>query len=83
MSGSHPLSATFVWPIEIQVHCENQGPSKSPTRDIKGNRLFSSLITWVPVIGSGDNITCPHPETRKRGRISSEEILFWEEKRVK
>ena len=58
MPVSHPLWATFVWPIEIQVHCENQSSSMTRTRDIQSNRLCSSLITWVPVIGSGDKIAC-------------------------
>ena len=47
MPGSHPLWATSVWPIEIQVHCRNQSSSMSRTRDIQSNRLCSSLITWV------------------------------------
>ena len=58
MPGSHPLWATFVWPIEIQVHCKNQSSSMTRTQDIQGNRLCSSLITWVPVIGSVDKIAC-------------------------
>ena len=48
MPGSHPLSATFIWPIEIQVHCENQSSSISRTRDIQRNGLCSSLIMWIP-----------------------------------
>ena len=58
MPGSYPLSATFVWPIEIQVHCENQSSSMSRTRDVHSDRLHSSLITWGLVIGSGDKIAC-------------------------
>ena len=58
MPGSHTLWATFVWPIEIQVHCKNQSSRMNRTRDIQGNELCSSLITWVPVIGSVDKIAC-------------------------
>ena len=58
MPGSHPLWATFVWPIAIQVHCKNQSSSMTTARDKQGNRLCSSLIKWVPVIGSVDKIAC-------------------------
>ena len=58
MPGSHPLSATFVWLIEIQFYCENQSSSMSHTRDIHSNRVCSSLITWGLVIGSGNKIAC-------------------------
>ena len=45
---SHPLSATFVWPIKIQVHCENQSFSMSGLgfRDELGLWLSSG---WVRV----------------------------------
>ena len=58
MPWSHPLWPTFVWPIKIQVHCKNQSSSMTCTRGIQGNRLCSSLITSVPVIGSVDKIAC-------------------------
>ena len=45
-------------------------------REVRKGRMVSSEE-------SREDSQCPHPETRKPGRISSEEILFWEEKRVK
>ena len=41
MPGSHPLWATFVWPIEIQVHCKNQSSSVSGIWDIDQNKSRS------------------------------------------
>ena len=68
MLGLHPLSATFVWPIKIRVHCKNYSPRMSHTREIISNtlllcRLCSSPITWGTVIGSGDKIACSRKET--------------------
>ena len=41
MPGSHPLWATFVWLIEIRVHCKNQSSSVSGIRDIDQNKARS------------------------------------------
>ena len=41
MPGSHPLWATFVWPIEIRVHCKNQSSSVSRVRDRDHNESRS------------------------------------------
>ena len=35
--GRTSAAATFVWPIELQVHCKDQSSSRSPTRDIQSN----------------------------------------------
>ena len=40
------------------IYCKNQSSSMTRARDIQGDRLCSSLITWVPVIGSVDKIAC-------------------------
>ena len=74
MPGSHPLSATFVLPIEIQVQCENQSSSMSCARDIQSNRLCSSLITWVPVIGSRDLMQQGVADQSKRVINSANEV---------
>ena len=53
MAGSHPLWATFVWPIEIRDASKNQSSSMSSFRDIYINWCVHHSLCGGPWLGQG------------------------------